>query len=127
MNSMLSTASEQDAFKRSMGKCLHYLRVTHKMSLEEMGIKIGVTPQQIHKYEIGQSIVSPIYLQRYADIFTVPVGYFFGENGNMSYDIDRKALSITSEIVALPDDVRMGLYHLAKLINRSYGSGRKTA
>lgn len=127
MNSMLITTSEQDAFKRGMGKSLHYLRITHKMSLEEMGVQIGVSAQQIHKYEIGQSVVSPIYLQRYADIFKMPIGYFFGENTSMDFDIDRKALAITAEIATLPDDVRMGLYHLAKLINKSCGVGRKAA
>lgn len=124
MTKILETASEQDAFKTAMGKCLHYLRITHKLSLEAMGVKLGVTAQQVHKYETGQSIVAPVYLQRYAKEFSVPVGYFFGEMGAVNacdYDIDRKALSITSEIVSLPDDVRMGLYHLAQMINRNIG------
>lgn len=129
MTKILETAAEQDTFRRAMGKCLHYLRVTHKLSLEDMGAKIGVTAQQIHKYEIGQNVVAPVYLQRYASEFQVPIGYFFGEMGSMNmcnYDMDRKALSITSEIVTLPDDVRMGMYHLAKLVNKALGK-KKTA
>lgn len=129
MPKILETISEQDAFKLAMGKRLYYLRITHKLSLEEMGIKIGVTAQQVHKYETGQSIVSPIYLHRYTSEFQIPVGYLFGESNRtdiQEIDIDRKALSITSEIVVLPDDVRMGLYHLAKLINKEH-SKKKAA
>jgi transcriptional regulator with XRE-family HTH domain len=114
------TAFDKDAFKRAMGKCLLYLRVTHHMSLEEMGAQIGVTAQQIHKYETGETTVSPIHLQRYATVFNVPVGYFFGEAANITLNgkhIDRRALSIASEIVGLPRDIRIGFYRLAQQIN----------
>lgn len=130
MSTVDNTAFDKDAFKLKMGKYLQYLRVMNSLSLEDMGKKMGVTPQQIHKYETGETTVSSIHLRHYADIFQVPVAYFFGEAGKTAMPdcgTDRKAMMAAAEIAALPGDIRMGLYHMARIINRELRGTYKKA
>jgi transcriptional regulator with XRE-family HTH domain len=120
---------DKDTFKRAMGKCLHYLRVTRHLSLEDIGIKIGVSAQQIHKYETGESMVSPLHLQQYAAVFNVPVGYFFGNASNLppEFSFDRKSQALTAELSALPADIRKCVYYMVRIINRELRVVQKKA
>ncbi len=67
----------QENFNYALGKRLSMLRQMHKMSLEDLGSKLGVSAQQVHKYETGENTLMPKRIQLCAHIFKVPVGYFY--------------------------------------------------
>jgi transcriptional regulator with XRE-family HTH domain len=47
------------------------------MSLATLAQKIGVTPQQVHKYEIGEDRVSAARLFEVCDVMKVPLASMF--------------------------------------------------
>ena len=54
-------------------------RVMLSMSQEELGGKLGVTFQQVQKYEAGANRVSAATMVSIARILSVDIGYFFDE------------------------------------------------
>lgn len=66
-----------------VGSRLKELRVMNAISQAELGARLGLTFQQIQKYEKGSNRISSSRLWEMARIFNVTVGYFFEgyENG----------------------------------------------
>lgn len=60
-----------------IGSTILELRLSYGYSRQQLGEKVGVTPQQIAKYEHGQNRVVAGRLWDLAQVFNVPVGYFF--------------------------------------------------
>ena len=54
------------------------LRLEKGLSQEKLGHALGLTFQQVQKYEKGASRIGAGRLQRIAEIFGVPVAVFFG-------------------------------------------------
>lgn len=65
---------EADAFA---GRKLRERRLSLGWGQETLGDKVGLTFQQIQKYEKGANRISVSRLQQFADVLTVPVDYFF--------------------------------------------------
>jgi transcriptional regulator with XRE-family HTH domain len=61
------------------GDRLRARRIMLKMSQEELGKSLGVTFQQIQKYEKGNNRMSAAMMVRVAEILDVDVGYFYDE------------------------------------------------
>lgn len=65
---------------------LRMLRQAQGLSQTEVGIFLGVSFQQVQKYEKGTNRIPTDKLSRLAGYFNVPVGYFFdplpGPEGN---------------------------------------------
>ncbi len=59
-----------------VGKRLQEYRKSIGLSQKELGQKIGVTFQQIQKYELAQNRLSISRLYEIAQVFNVPVAYF---------------------------------------------------
>lgn len=62
---------------RDIGYKIRELRTTHKMILSDLSLTIGVSRQQLSKYEHGTDCVSPARLILIAKAFNKPVAYFF--------------------------------------------------
>jgi transcriptional regulator with XRE-family HTH domain len=62
-----------------VGTRIRSQRLVRRMSQTELGRRVGVTFQQVQKYEKGRNRVSASRLQRIADVLGVPVSFFFGE------------------------------------------------
>ena len=62
---------------RKIGRRLHELRISRGMKQSEVSEAVGVTFQQLQKYERGVNMASPWKLARLADILGVPVASFF--------------------------------------------------
>lgn len=60
-----------------IGENLRKIRKKHHMSQEELAEKVGLTFQQIQKYETGLNRISCSKLWEFANIFKTPVSYFF--------------------------------------------------
>ncbi len=107
--------AERDPVDVHVGGRLRLLRTARRLSLEELGRRIGVTYQQIQKYETGANRISASTLYRIATVFEVSPTYFFeglGENGKEKVDIlsDRETLQYSIAIGRIQDaDVRQRL------------------
>lgn len=74
--------SEVDAL---VGKCLRNLRDARRESQTEIGRAIGITFQQVQKFERGENRISASQLFELAQHFDVPVDHFFaGVRRNIS-------------------------------------------
>jgi len=62
---------------REIGRRLAERRRDLDLSLADVAARCGVSLQQIHKYERGQSTVSAPMLYRLARCLDVPVSWFF--------------------------------------------------
>jgi transcriptional regulator with XRE-family HTH domain len=62
-------------------------RLMMSMSQEKLGEKLGLTFQQVQKYEKGTNRIGASRLQHIAQILKVPVSFFFeGVSGKQSED-----------------------------------------
>jgi transcriptional regulator with XRE-family HTH domain len=66
-----------DATDHSVGQKIRAQRIMHGLTQTELGNRIGVTFQQIQKYEKGSNRVSAGRLKQIAEILEVPVSFFF--------------------------------------------------
>src|SRR5216684_748927 len=65
-----------------LGKRIRLRRVEQKISQAELGDKLGVSFQQVQKYEKGVNRVGASRLQQIASALEVPVTFFYeGTNG----------------------------------------------
>ncbi len=69
-----------------VGRRLRLLRLERRVSQTELGDSIGVTFQQIQKYEKGTNRLSAGALQAISDFFRVPITYFFGVPRHLNAD-----------------------------------------
>ncbi|WP_083868434.1 helix-turn-helix domain-containing protein [Bartonella queenslandensis] len=80
----------------SLGKKIRFRRKIMGISQKQLGNHLGVTFQQIQKYEKGLNRVSARCLQEIADILDVPVSFFFADSVQKEdslYDDDNKISS----------------------------------
>jgi len=66
---------------RLVGRNIRIFRLAKHMSQTELGQAIGVSFQQVQKYEKGVNRVGPGRLSQIADLLGVPVERFFREDG----------------------------------------------
>jgi len=66
-----------DPIERHVGKRLKMRRLMLGLSQEELGNRVGVTFQQIQKYENGSNRMSSARLFQFANILNVGIEYFF--------------------------------------------------
>jgi len=66
-----------DDITRQIGRRLAERRRDLDLSLADVAERCGVSLQQIHKYERGQSTISAPMLYRLSRRLSVPISYFF--------------------------------------------------
>lgn len=67
------------AIDRHVGNRLRKLRLIHGVSLEALAGMVDVAPQQIQKYEVGETRLSASRIFELSKIFAVPVTWFYDE------------------------------------------------
>jgi transcriptional regulator with XRE-family HTH domain len=67
-----------------VGRRVRTQRLTKGMSQTELGTKIGVTFQQVQKYENGVNRIGAGRLSRIAEVLEVPVTFFFPDDSAAS-------------------------------------------
>lgn len=129
-------AKSPNAVDIHVGERVRLRRKVLGMSQGNLAESLGITFQQIQKYEKGINRIGASRLQLIAEIFAVPVGYFFegdgqSERAGSKAEIDEVAQFITSKeglalskaFIAIEDaNVRQKLLALA----RSLGSANLT-
>ncbi|MAS36096.1 MAG: transcriptional regulator [Anaerolineaceae bacterium] len=93
-----SPAKKPDALDVHIGSRLRGIRLAAGMSQEALGAKVGVTFQQIQKYERGINRLSGSMLYRLAKIFDADIAVFFEDlprtgNGDIPPATDWSAVS----------------------------------
>ncbi|MBP7253148.1 MAG: helix-turn-helix transcriptional regulator [Alphaproteobacteria bacterium] len=73
------TTDGPDPIDIHVGKRLRQRRMLVGMSQERLGEAVGLTFQQIQKYERGTNRMGASRIFRFAEILSVPVAYFFEE------------------------------------------------
>lgn len=87
---------------RELGARLKARRLFLGLTQVRLGQKIGVTFQQIQKYEKGMSQLSATRLQQIANVLRVPTSYFLGEGKDQRAD-EVELLKLAT----IPDAIRM--------------------
>jgi transcriptional regulator with XRE-family HTH domain len=67
-----------DSYDHVVGARVRWLRVARGMTQSELGGRLGVSFQQVQKYENGANRISAGRLRRIAEIFDVPLVALFG-------------------------------------------------
>jgi transcriptional regulator with XRE-family HTH domain len=79
-----------------LGRRLRLRRVEQKMSQSELADKLGVTFQQVQKYEKGVNRIGASRLQHIATALDVPVTFFFDDA-----DAGKRAIESKREVESL--------------------------
>ncbi len=131
MTSKNDLSSSKDEFKALLAKRLFQIRNLRGYSLEKVAEEgdVGLTPQQMHNHEIAASNMLPFHLDQYAKFYQVPVGYFYGQDENKEFlnmNADKRNMMISVEVIKSPDEVKILLYHLAKVVNKITSDAERT-
>ena len=71
------TKKSPNPIDKHVGSRVRMRRMMVSMSQEKLGEKLGITFQQIQKYEKGTNRIGASRLQQIASVLGVPVGFFF--------------------------------------------------
>jgi transcriptional regulator with XRE-family HTH domain len=83
------------------GKRLRMRRLEQKMSQSQLGEVLGVSFQQVQKYEKGTNRVGASRLQQIATALDVPVTYFYeGAPGQPGFSPDASAADVSAFMVS---------------------------
>jgi transcriptional regulator with XRE-family HTH domain len=121
-----SRTKAPDARDMEVGRRIRAQRLVRGLSQTDLGRSLGITFQQVQKYEKGANRVGAGRLTRIAEVLTVPVAFFFGDHGSGKGADASEALGFleTSGAVRLvkayaqidDTDVRRALVDLAESI-----------
>jgi transcriptional regulator with XRE-family HTH domain len=64
-----------------LGQRIRIRRTELKISQEALGEKLGVSFQQVQKYEKGVNRIGSVRLGKIAEVLQVPIQYFYETNG----------------------------------------------
>jgi transcriptional regulator with XRE-family HTH domain len=110
-----------NAIDRHVGVRLREQRVMLGLTQQQTAELLGVTYQQVHKYEKGINRISGGHLHRMAGALGVGVDYFFegiGQAGEVSGPTpgQRRLLGLAWDFVALPGPQQEALCRLARAL-----------
>lgn len=70
-------AKRAGSYDRHIGSRIRLARTAHEISQEELARKLGISFQQVQKYELGSNRISASRLFVVAGILQQPITYFF--------------------------------------------------
>jgi transcriptional regulator with XRE-family HTH domain len=105
----LSTAKKSPhAIDRHVGDRVRMRRKTQGMTQEKLGDALGLTFQQVQKYEKGTNRIGASRLQHIASIQQVPISFFFEGAPGPSYVLDESGASTyVSDFIATVDGLAL--------------------
>ena len=75
-----------DPYDIEVGRRIRARRIERQMSQTELAYRLGLTFQQVQKYEKGTNRVAVGRLKRIAQILEAPIPYFFDESDDTQAD-----------------------------------------
>jgi transcriptional regulator with XRE-family HTH domain len=115
----------------AVGARMRLLRQRRKMSQEELGKAIGVTFQQVQKYENGKNRIGASRLNMVAAALNVPISELFDDTSptsnttraTKSLAFDAQALRLAEAFVKISNkELRSSLVDLIDAMARKFGS-----
>ena len=118
-----------------IGRRLREARLARGLSQGALGKKLGVTFQQVQKYESGSNRIGGSRLWDISGILEVPVSYFFEGLPSQSAvaslrakepeaPLTRRSLQLAKEIDSIDDEtVKLQVLRLVRAITKSYVRG----
>lgn len=106
----------------AVGMKIRQRRMLMGLSQERLGESLGITFQQVQKYEKGTNRVSASKLQAVADTLKVPVSYFFEEVGGQKHEIvpgevlNRNQIEVVKVMADMPPQAQAGVLAAARAI-----------
>lgn len=104
-----------------VGKRLREVRIMRGLTQTQLGEKLGISFQQVQKYEKGTNRIGSSRLWDMCGILDVPVSFYFEGLSEKSTDdekISRRALQLAKELDRIEDDdVKTNFLHLLKVYN----------
>jgi transcriptional regulator with XRE-family HTH domain len=76
-----------------MGRRLRIRRVEKNMSQAELGHELGISFQQVQKYEKGVNRIGAVRMEKIAKVLDVPINFFFGD-GKPKEETEAQSLMI---------------------------------
>jgi transcriptional regulator with XRE-family HTH domain len=107
-------------------------RILRDMSQERLAKALGISYQQLQRYESGKSRLPSSMLYHAALTLDVPFTYFFegilaDRAGSPEQGLDKAALLAVRNIQSLPDDdVRQSLFNLIADLARAPQTGKRS-
>jgi transcriptional regulator with XRE-family HTH domain len=103
--------SEIHPTDKHVGQRLRMRRLMLGMSQGELGVALGLTYQQVHKYEKGMSRVGASRLQYICELLRVPIEFFFEgaphPQGQHHAQTDAPSAQYVSDCLATPDGLQL--------------------
>jgi transcriptional regulator with XRE-family HTH domain len=122
-----SRTKAPDARDMEVGRRIRAQRLVRGLSQTDLGRSLGITFQQVQKYEKGANRVGAGRLTRIAEVLGVPVAFFFGDHASAGKSDDASealgfletagAVRLVKAYAQIDDtDVRRALVDLAESI-----------
>lgn len=111
---------------RHVGERLRRLRLIRGVSQTDVAEKLGITFQQVQKYEQGKNRISASKLYEVAMALSMPPAYFFEglwpeEDGTVQEapELDRHTIALVKQFGSIKDEsIRTTLIELLKSLNK---------
>lgn len=91
-----------------IGQQLKMLRISNKMSQKALAEKLGITYQQVQKYEMGMNRISVARVWQFCNIFSVTPDFLFENLLNLD-DKNAKAGELIPNVMATSQDIKLML------------------
>lgn len=102
-----------------VGRRLRQRRVLLGLSQEKLAESVGITFQQIQKYENGANRISAGRLYEFAQLLKVSVLFFYqglGELHETEIQLPHDCLTVARLVYEVPEDRRKEAIHLVKMV-----------
>ncbi len=86
-----------------LNKVLRLIRIFHDLKQKKLAEKLGISKSLLSEIESGKKTPTLSVLNRYAEVFQVPVSsiIFFSENINSDVDVENLQTFISPKIITL--------------------------
>lgn len=120
------SSDEEQAIDKHVGERVRLRRTLMGLSQEKLGALLGLTFQQVQKYERGANRISASKLWRMSEVLEVPVSFFFdglreGELRAPESFVTREVLEHVRRYTAIPEGERKSIRELTKAVAAAHG------
>jgi len=113
MSGQPESAKRMTTWNVKLGRRIRARRLECGLSQTQLGKRIGVSFQQVQKYEQGANAVSSGRLEQISDLFEVPITFFYDSNG-----VKRTGQAGVTETTLFDLLQRRDTFRVAKAFNR---------
>jgi transcriptional regulator with XRE-family HTH domain len=105
----MAIKKDADLVDRHVGSRVRMRRMTLAISQQKLGAALGLTFQQVQKYERGTNRIGASRLHQISDLLEVPVEFFFdgAPNASSMSSSDVSSLADLNDFVSSPEGLRL--------------------